>query len=469
VRTIEADYVIVGAGTMGLACADTLLNESDATMVIVDQRGRPGGHWTDAYPFVRLHQPSAFYGVNSTVLGNDSIDAQGPNEGLYELASGAEVCLYFDHIMQRQMLPSGRVTYLPLMEYTDDGDACSLVTGESIRLVARRRTIDASYMNVVVPSMRQPPFSLASEVTCVPLNSLGSLQEPAEEYVIIGAGKSGMDACLWLLANGLEPGRITWITPRDSWLLDRAKIQFVGDLWEQSAIGRMDAVEASARAKTIDELFAVLERTGQLMRLNPNIKPTMYRCATVTRFEVEQLRRIQNIVRMGRVQHIDADRLVLEQGELEVRFGAVFVDCTADGLPRRPVLPIFAPERITLQTVRTCQQAFSAALVAHVETMDVADDERNALCQVVPHPDSDVDWLSVTLGNFQNSVKWMRDERLRPWLQQSRLDGPSRPPEFDADVSPQYSEALRRSRELTGAAMANLQRLLEESIEESAH
>ncbi len=25
----------------------------------------PGGHWTRAYPFVRLHQPSAYYGVNS--------------------------------------------------------------------------------------------------------------------------------------------------------------------------------------------------------------------------------------------------------------------------------------------------------------------------------------------------------------------------------------------------------------------
>ena len=56
-RTIEADDVIVGAGTMGMAFADTLLNESDATMIIVDLRGRPGGHWTDAYPFVHLHQP----------------------------------------------------------------------------------------------------------------------------------------------------------------------------------------------------------------------------------------------------------------------------------------------------------------------------------------------------------------------------------------------------------------------------
>ena len=31
------------------------------------------------------------------------------------------------------------------------------------------------------------------------------------------------------------------------------------------------------------------------MRLDPNVKPTMYRCATVTRYEAEQLRRIENV------------------------------------------------------------------------------------------------------------------------------------------------------------------------------
>ena len=63
--TIEADYLVVGAGAMGLAFTDTLVSESDATVVVVDRNDQPGGHWTTAYPFVRLHQPSAYYGVNS--------------------------------------------------------------------------------------------------------------------------------------------------------------------------------------------------------------------------------------------------------------------------------------------------------------------------------------------------------------------------------------------------------------------
>jgi len=64
-RTPETDYLVVGAGAAGLAFADTLIAESDAEVVIVDRRAAPGGHWNDAYPFVRLHQPSLYYGVNS--------------------------------------------------------------------------------------------------------------------------------------------------------------------------------------------------------------------------------------------------------------------------------------------------------------------------------------------------------------------------------------------------------------------
>ncbi len=89
--------------------------------MVVDRNDQPGGHWTTAYPFVRLHQPSAYYGVNSRNLGSDTIDQSGLNAGYYELASGAEVCAYFDAVMNQHLLPTGRVTYLPMSEYLGDG------------------------------------------------------------------------------------------------------------------------------------------------------------------------------------------------------------------------------------------------------------------------------------------------------------------------------------------------------------
>jgi cation diffusion facilitator CzcD-associated flavoprotein CzcO len=100
VTTIETDYLIIGAGASALAFADALLSEADVEVVIVDRRSRPGGHWNDAYSFVRLHQPSASYGVNSRALGNDSIDRTGPNAGFYERASGVEICDYFSQVIE---------------------------------------------------------------------------------------------------------------------------------------------------------------------------------------------------------------------------------------------------------------------------------------------------------------------------------------------------------------------------------
>ena len=149
----STDYLIVGAGAMGMAFADTILSETDATLTIVDQQHRPGGHWNIAYPYVRLHQPSAFYGVGSTPLGADTIDATGLNKGLYELASGAEVCAYFDQLMQQRFLPSGRVRYLPMCKQTDSG-IVNVLSGESADADGAIH-VDAAYMKVTVPAMRE--------------------------------------------------------------------------------------------------------------------------------------------------------------------------------------------------------------------------------------------------------------------------------------------------------------------------
>jgi choline dehydrogenase-like flavoprotein len=81
VGLIDTDYLVVGAGAAGMAFADELIAHSEADVVLVDRRDRPGGHWNDAYPFVRLHQASVNYGVNCRALGTQSIDTSGPNTG----------------------------------------------------------------------------------------------------------------------------------------------------------------------------------------------------------------------------------------------------------------------------------------------------------------------------------------------------------------------------------------------------
>ena len=47
-ESIETDYFIIGAGAAAMAFADELLTSSDARILMVDRRDRPGGHWNDA-------------------------------------------------------------------------------------------------------------------------------------------------------------------------------------------------------------------------------------------------------------------------------------------------------------------------------------------------------------------------------------------------------------------------------------
>lgn len=462
--TLSPDYLVIGAGAMGMAFVDVLLTETDATVALVDRRSRPGGHWTDAYPFVRLHQPSAFYGVNSRPLGHDTIDEVGWNAGLYELASAPEVCAYFDQVMNQRFLPSGRVSFHPSSEYRADGSFASTLSGAVHDVAFGTRIVDATYMNVAVPATHPPRYEVDPGARCVPVNGLASIAQRPERYVIVGAGKTGMDACLWLLANGVDPASITWITPRDSWILDRANIQPGPDFAPAVVGSAARQMEIAAGASSIEELFTGLEDAGVLLRIDRSVRPTMYRCATVTRAELDQLRRIEDVVRLGRVKRITTAEIELEEGSIPTGPEVLHVDCTADGLARRPVVPIFGDDRITLQTVRTCQQVFSAAFIAHVEAAYDQRDEQNRLCTVVPHPDSDLDWLRVTLGNTLNAIQWRSDSALTAWLNDARLDGFSRTGRYPTGAGEgRPSELLGSTRRMlasTGPAVENLQRLI---------
>jgi hypothetical protein len=421
VQRIDTDYLVVGAGAMGMAFTDALVAETDVHVVLVDRGHAPGGHWTRAYPFVRLHQPSAYYGVNSRALGSDSIDQLGWNAGLYELATMGEVCAYFERVMHQDLLPSGQVSYFPMAEYLGEGRFRTLA-GSDYTVEVRRRVVDATYLQTMVPSMRPPPYDVEDDVDCVPPNDLPAKAADRERFVIVGAGKTGIDTCLWLLRNGIPAERLTWIMPRDAWLMDRANIQPGPQFLQRFQGGFGARLAAIEDATDIEDLFDRLEASGNLLRLDQATRPTMYRCANVTRTELQQLQRIRDIVRMGHVEHIQSGKVVLADGAIPVNGAALYVDCSADGLERRPPATVFDGDRITLQSLRGCQQVFSAALIAHVEASYDDDERRNYLCAPVPHPNSDLDWLTTTIAEQRNQIRWLEDSDLVAWLCGARLD-----------------------------------------------
>ena len=419
-KKLEADYLVIGAGAMGMAFTDVLMTETESTVIMVDRHHQPAGHWNDAYPFVRLHQPSSFYGVNSKKLGSDTIDATGLNKGLYELATNGEVCAYFDQVMQQQFLPSGRVQYFPMCEYQGDQHFVSLVSDAEYDVVANK-VVDATYMNVTVPSMRPPLYEVAEGATCVPPNALPRLAGTWDRYMVIGAGKTGMDACLFLLKNGVAPDQIEWVMPRHAWLFDRADIQ--GGHMFARTLGRWggETFDAIAESESVDEFFANLSARGLLLRLDETVRPTMWRCATVTKAELVQLRKINAIIRSGHVQRIEANSILLDQGTAPTSPATLHIDCTADGLEKRPATPVFAGRDITLQSLRMCQQVFSAAFIGHIESAYHGEALKNELCMPVPHPDTPLDYLRTVVGNLLNAGRWAQDAELQAWLGHARL------------------------------------------------
>ena len=416
--TVEADYLVVGAGAMGLAFTDTLVSESDATVVVVDRNDQPGGHWTTAYPFVRLHQPSAYYGVNSRNLGSDAIDQDGLNAGYYELASGAEVCTYFDAVMRKHLLPSGRVTYLPMSEYLGDGRIRTL-GGDEIEVTARR--VVTSHVEIIVPSMRPPSYAVEA-VDCVPPNELPRIREARDRYVIVGAGKTAMDACVWLLRHGVAASRLTWVKPRDAWVLDRAAIQPGSQFAKRVLRDFSNQLAAVHEAESLPDLFDRLESKGCLQRIDMSVDPTMYRCAILSQAELTELRRIEDVVRMGHVQSLEPGRITLDGGTRDIDRSALFIDCSADGFANREPATVFSADRISLQAVRTCQPAFSAAVIAHVEAAYADDETRNAFCGPVPYPREPTDWLRMMLAFNKNQLQWFSDPDMMAWVDAARLN-----------------------------------------------
>tara|TARA_B100000586_G_scaffold79039_1_gene55632 strand:- start:127 stop:768 length:642 start_codon:yes stop_codon:yes gene_type:complete len=208
-------------------------------------------------------------------------------------------------------------------------------------------------------------------------------------------------------------------------------------------------------------MFNQLLERGVLLQLDAAVRPTMYRCCTVTQLELEELRRIRNIVRSGHVQRIGLTRIDLDGDTISTSPNTVHVDCTADGLARRPIRPIFEDDRLTLQTVRTCQQVFSAAFIAHVEATYEDDTIKNDVCTVVPHPDDTLDWVRTTMENALNSIKWNADPGLKTWLSEARLDGFSRLRGL-AERTPEQDELLGRIFEATPTALEKLATYLEE-------
>jgi len=175
-------------------------------------------------------------------------------------------------------------------------------------------------------------------------------------------------------------------------------------------------------ATSPEDLFLRLEACNQLSRLSDKVWPTMFRCATVSHLELQQIKKITNVVRQGRVLEIGAKEVRMEQGSYVPVADSLYIDCSADALGKLAPVPVFSGKRITLQSVRYCQQVFSAAFIAHVESLYDNDEMKNELCRVVPHPDEAIDFMIMNFQSHRNGLRWATQPKTATWLAAARLD-----------------------------------------------
>ena len=452
---ITTDYLIVGAGASALAFADALVAEADVDVTLVDRRTAAGGHWLDAYPFVRLHSPSAYYGVGSLPLGEDRIDEAGE----YERATGAEVRDYFAAVAER-LMGTGRARFLLGHVHLGKGAGGErirdLSTGELHEVVVRRKLVDARYLEASVPATHSPSFEVDPGARVVPVNDLPAAADAASTYTVLGSGKTAADACTWLLDNDVAPERIRWIRPRDAWFHDRGHFQPLEQVGGIMAGLAADA-EAGAQAADGEDLVARLEASGRLQRIDPSWPATMYRGTMLSPRELEGLRRIEDVVRLGRVRRIDADRIVLEHGEAPTGPEVLHVDCTALGLRGAPAMPVFQPDRIVLQQIRHNSPPFNAALIGFVEAHRDDDADKNRLCPPNPYAVSIDDWPRMMSRTWRTELRWLNEPDLMTWVAGSRLNLLRALPEHVAE--PSTSAAVQRYLTHVGPAVERLREL----------
>ncbi len=452
--TLDTDYLVIGAGAAGMAFTDALIDNADVSVLEVDRRYGVGGHWLDAYPFVRLHQASVFYGVASTLLGEGRVQRDGPEAGLHERATAPEVCAYYDRVLRERMLASGKVAFYPNCEFVGDGRFVSRVSGQRFEVNVRRRVVDARYLSPRIPAQSGPPFAVAEGARVISVNELVRLGEAPSQYVIVGSGKTATDACIWLLENGVDPDAICWVRPRDPWMLNRAVVQPDPAVMLGMAA---DTMEAAAGAESPDDLFVRLEDAGVMLRIDPAVTPTMAKTPTLAQWELDRLRTIESVVRRGHLRRVEQGRLVFDRGEAAVAADAVVVHCAAPGLQDRPLVPIWGSEAITLQPIRAGFPCFGAALAGFVEATVADDREKNRLCPPSPYSDTPADWARMQVLGRRASAAFNSNPDVKAWANAVPLNPARIPPgrAHDSDVAAAV-QRLRAYQERGAARMTEL-------------
>lgn len=425
---MQTDYLVIGAGLQGLVFASEIITHSQSTVTLVERRAQVGGHWNEAYPFVRLHQPSTYYGVGAVPLGSDKIEHQGVNTGLFEQATGTEVRAHLDKALHDHLLPSGRVRFLPKHEYLSGESgrhvAKSLATGKQTEIAVAKRLVDTTALKVQTPETHSPNFEIAAGTPLCTPGALTDRLNGQAQICVIGGGKTAMDVIIWLRQMGYPASQISWVRPRDSWLINRETAQPGGPGLLRMTENYANKLRAAASASEIDDLYRALETSEDLFRIDPNHWPAMNHGATISRGELSVLREVKRVLRHGRVKRLSPGHIQFAHVEQVLPEETLFVDCTAPAFAYDPPQPVFEPGKITTQIVREGLVSLSAAAIGYIEaTFEDDDATKNLFSNPIGYSEEEISWPRALLRELETQAIWATNKPLRNWARNHRLSG----------------------------------------------
>jgi hypothetical protein len=204
-----------------------------------------------------------------------------------------------------------------------------------------------------------------------------------------------------------------------------------------------DTMEAAADARSLDDLFLRLEAAGVMLRVDRDVVPTMAKTPTLGAWELDRLRTIEHVVRLGHVEHVTHREIVLDHGTLALAPGSLVVHCAASGLQYPPLVPVWGPDAIRLQTIRVGFPCFCAALAGYVEATRDDDRERNRLCPPNTLPDTPASWARMQVRGTVAARTYGAEPEIAAWTNGCALN-------------PARMEPARRDDPVVQAAAARL-------------
>jgi len=353
-KKISCDYLVVGSGAVSIAYIDTLLTELPSVkIVLIDQKAAPGGHWNDAYGFVKLHAASMLYGVASRQLEGNWLKLIMTKFMLpwTHRATKLEILDYFQTIVDEKVA-AGQLEYYPSSQYdfssssskthkfSTSGDADKTGTDITYEVGVRIKFVNGVLGMNEVPSRAPLRFPVDEGVRVMTSDDIYNrhLEDKSfgknkqRHYIILGAGKTGMDAIIYLQRNmGVKESQISWVIPNDVWMLLRDKGQGTPWSWARALLENDCDRDKAALA---------LEEQGKFVRLSKDFQPTKLKFPVIGSDELTYLRKVSKFIRLGRVTGIrqNADQITVEFGSNNEPWippyaanDLVFVHCASPG------------------------------------------------------------------------------------------------------------------------------------------